>query len=626
MSTGNPVRDDIAAALGADYEILRELGRGGASVVYLARDRVLGREVAVKVVLDAQASDPEAIARFEREARTLASLQHPNIVMLYSARQLPGGTLALVMQHGDWTTLKARIRELGPLPIDEVQQALHDIASALVYLHRHGVIHRDIKPENIFIEASGRALISDFGIAKTANDARTSVTLTGVVIGTPAYMAPEQIDGGELTGRSDLYSLGMVGYEMLTGKRPWEGENLFGVIYKQKTEQLPSLIEARPDTPEHLRLLIERATEKDASARWGDATEFLAQLSGSEVPRDLPREPRATALVPASQAPVIPTRPAAEFPTLEIDQAALASAFADEGRAELKRRRGRRQRFMTAAVALLLLTGGAGALAFSGREAGDELAAGDRLAALATSRPTDPGYPLAEPSDIADPGALLPADSVSIPDDIPPAAPASGTATPASGGGAAAARSAGGQSQASRPAATTPRSQPSTPTPTPARTPIQRNITASAATPGLEIAQEDVIRSAPPALIPALSVARTTGTEPPVAGGQVLQPQAGARAGSAGAPQLRNRERVQQLLAERYPTDLRARGIGGTSVLTVLVAPDGRVQQSSLVTSSGNERLDQAAAAIVGRMLFEHPADAPGQAVWISVPLTFSPR
>src|SRR5690554_5219347 len=109
MSTGNPVRDDIAAALGADYEILRELGRDGASVVYLARDRVLGREVAVKVVLDAQASDPEAIARFEREARTLASLQHPNIVMLYSARQLPGGTLALVMQHGDWTTLKARI-------------------------------------------------------------------------------------------------------------------------------------------------------------------------------------------------------------------------------------------------------------------------------------------------------------------------------------------------------------------------------------------------------------------------------------------------------------------------------------------------------------------------------------
>ena len=303
MSTGNPVRDDITAALGADYEIIRELGRGGASVVYLARDRVLGREVAVKVVHDAQATDPEAIARFEREARTLASLQHPNIVMLYSARQLPGGTLALVMQHSDWTTLKARIRELGPLPIEEVEQTLRDVASALVYLHHNGVIHRDIKPENIFIEnAGGRALISDFGIAKSADDARTSVTLAGVVIGTPAYMAPEQIDGGELTGRSDLYSLGMVGYEMLTGTRPWEGENLFGVIYKQKTERLPSLLEARPHTPENLRLLIERATEKEASARWQDAEEFLRQLTGSEVTHAPRTESRAVALVPARAA------------------------------------------------------------------------------------------------------------------------------------------------------------------------------------------------------------------------------------------------------------------------------------------------------------------------------------
>src|SRR5690606_26698791 len=194
MNTENPVREDVVLALGPDYDIVRELGRGGASVVYLARDRVLGREVAIKVIRDSQAGDAEAVARFEREARTLAALQHPNIVMLYGARPLPGGSLALIMQHGDWTTLKNLVREKGPMPVDAVEQVLRDVATALVYLHRHQVIHRDIKPENIFIEGeTGRALLSDFGIAKSG-DARSSVTLTGVVIGTPAYMSPEQID------------------------------------------------------------------------------------------------------------------------------------------------------------------------------------------------------------------------------------------------------------------------------------------------------------------------------------------------------------------------------------------------------------------------------------------------
>lgn len=639
MSTANPIRDEISSALGTDYEIIRELGRGGASVVYLARDRVLGREVAVKVVRDAQSSDPEAIARFEREARTLAALQHPNIVMLYSARQLPGGTLALVMQHGDWTTLKSHIREQGPLPIEAVEQVLRDLASALVYLHRNQVIHRDIKPENIFIEAdTGRALLSDFGIAKTAGEARTSVTLTGVVIGTPAYMSPEQIDGGELTGRSDLYSLGMVGYEMLTGTRPWEGENLFGVIYKQKTERLPSLAQVRPDAPEKLRHLIERATEKDPAARWSDAPEFLANLTGTPVvPAAVPVE-RAVTVSPAPAAPMpaaLAPIPASEYPTLEIDQAALATALAEEGRATAKRRRSRRQRFMAAAVVVLIFTGGAGALAFSDR--GDPSGTrSERSLAFAAEQPTDPAYMLSLGQSSAEEQGDGAADSLTT------LAGDSAASAELSNGNAGRTAVAGVDTRPSGAAVTTPQRTPVRPpaartgsgggarVETPPATPRQQanrsgvNITSSTTRPELARAEEEEIRQSPPALIPALSVTRATGTAPRISGGQVLQPQAGARAGAAGAPQLRNRERIQQLLAERYPSDLRARGIGGTSVLTVLVAPDGRVEQSSLVTSSGNDRLDDAAAAIAGRMLFERPEGASGQAVWISVPLTFA--
>ena len=211
------------AELDADYTLMGELGRGGMAVVFRARDRDLGREVAVKVVRPRFAADEEAVARLAREARTVAQLEHPNIVGVYSIRHLADRSVALVMQLIPGRTLKQAVTEDGPFDAASAEQVLRDIARALAYAHRAGVVHRDVKPENIFLDAtSGRAMLSDFGVARVM-DAPTELTATGTTIGTPTYMAPEQIDGVNLDGRSDLYSLGMVGWEMLTGERPWIG-------------------------------------------------------------------------------------------------------------------------------------------------------------------------------------------------------------------------------------------------------------------------------------------------------------------------------------------------------------------------------------------------------------------
>jgi len=230
--TDGPEEVEVAD-LEDEYELLGELGRGASAIVYRARDRALGRLVAIKVVrAHSIASADDAMLRLAREARTVAKLQHPNIVTVHAVRRLRTGGLALVMQLVPGRTLKQAITEHGPFAPEQAEQVLRDVASALAYAHAHGVVHRDVKPENIFLDAdSGRAMLSDFGIAHSA-DNESRLTMTGAAIGTPAYMAPEQIDGAPADARSDLYSLGLVTWEMLTGQRPWEGESLFNVISK----------------------------------------------------------------------------------------------------------------------------------------------------------------------------------------------------------------------------------------------------------------------------------------------------------------------------------------------------------------------------------------------------------
>jgi serine/threonine protein kinase len=266
--------------LAAEYEFVRELGRGGTGVVYLARDRELGREVAIKVLRPSALRDEDALARLLREARTAARLQHPNIVMLLGARRLSRGELALFLQYVPGVTLKERIRTEGPLPVPEAEAILREMAAALGFAHRLRIVHRDVKPENIYLDrAVGISRLADFGIARVW-DASSDLTLPGMAIGTPTYMSPEQVEGAALDGRSDLYSLGLVGWAMLTGRRPWDGEGMYSVIFKQRTEKLPSIREFRSDVPGHLRLGIERLLAKDPNDRWATAEAFSTALRG----------------------------------------------------------------------------------------------------------------------------------------------------------------------------------------------------------------------------------------------------------------------------------------------------------------------------------------------------------
>ncbi len=268
--------------LESEYEILGELGRGGMAVVYLARDRQLGRQVAIKVIHAAAGADEETVARQLAEARTVAQLQHPNVVAMYAVKRLSTFGLALVMQYVPGRTLERAMREDGAFSPERTEAVLIDIAAALAYAHARGVIHRDVKPDNVFLnDDTGRALLSDFGIALSAEDGKQQLS-TDMIVGTPAYMSPEQIDGLELDGRSDVFGLGLIGYEMLAGVRSWMDESISDVMYRQKFELLPALAEVRPDTPDRLRVAIERALAKDRDERWPTAATFLDALTNDE--------------------------------------------------------------------------------------------------------------------------------------------------------------------------------------------------------------------------------------------------------------------------------------------------------------------------------------------------------
>lgn len=271
-------------ALGPGFELLRELGRGATAIVYLVRDHELDRDLAVKVIRSSFGADEEAMARLDREAKLVARLQHPNIVKLYGTRHLSDGSMVLLMEHVPGRNLKELLQDTGPLAPRRALRFLGDIASALAYAHRRRIVHRDVKPENIYIDDEvGTARLADFGVARPW-DLDTRLTLPGESLGTPAYMAPEQIDGNDVDGRSDVFSLGLVAYEMLAGAHPWEGESIYSIIFKQKQEEPPSLREVRPDLSDRVVSIVERAIRKDPADRWSSAEEMLEAVKALDDP------------------------------------------------------------------------------------------------------------------------------------------------------------------------------------------------------------------------------------------------------------------------------------------------------------------------------------------------------
>ncbi len=277
-----------ARRLADRFEFLAELGRGGMAVVYLARLRADGRPVAVKLIAGHQVHDPDAVRRFEREARTVAMLRHPNLVRTLGVEALDGRAVAIVNEYVRGRTLRSVLREVGAFRFEAAAAVLRDVAAGLAHAHAARVVHRDVKPENVFLEdGTGRALLADFGVARPL-DAETQLTIAGGSLGTPTYMAPEQVDGGPADPRADVYALGLVGWEMVSGRRPWQGETLYAVLHKQKHERLPDLAALRPDVPAFLLAAIAGATEKDPARRWRDAGEFLERLTPRPLVLDAP--------------------------------------------------------------------------------------------------------------------------------------------------------------------------------------------------------------------------------------------------------------------------------------------------------------------------------------------------
>ncbi|MGH7740639.1 MAG: protein kinase domain-containing protein [Candidatus Eiseniibacteriota bacterium] len=265
------------------YRIGRMLGRGGMGEVYEAEDLDLGRQVALKFIAPELAADPQNLKRFEHEARAAASLNHPNIATLYAFERAAGRTfIAMELVPGE--SLRARLRR-GPLPLSEALVVAHDIAAALSVAHRRGIIHRDIKPENLMFGEDGRIRVMDFGLARAIE--ATRLTMTGSAVGTAAYMSPESVRGQASTA-SDVFALGIVLYEMLTGDLPFAGDSALALMFTIVNEPPRALRERRPGAPEALDALVHRLLAKDTSAR-PDAPSTareLAAIAASPMPAD----------------------------------------------------------------------------------------------------------------------------------------------------------------------------------------------------------------------------------------------------------------------------------------------------------------------------------------------------
>ena len=273
------LRERVVDAIGDHYELLDEIGRGGMSVVYRARDRRLNRDVAIKVLPPELAYDTAIRTRFTREAQTSAQLGHAHIVPIYDVGD-SSGIAYIVMALVSGGNLGTMLARAPRPPVDEVRRLVGEVADALAYAHLRGVIHRDVKPDNILLDAeSGRALVTDFGIAR-AMEAGTRLTVTGIAVGTPTYMSPEQAVGErELDGRSDIYSLGVVAYQMLTGRVPFSAGNSMALLMKHVTELPRSIAELRPEVPRALREAIERALQKSPEDRWPSAAALRDALN-----------------------------------------------------------------------------------------------------------------------------------------------------------------------------------------------------------------------------------------------------------------------------------------------------------------------------------------------------------
>lgn len=294
--------------LGA-YQIINQVGQGGMAAVYKAYQPSMDRNVAIKVLPRQLAESPEFAARFQQEARIIARLEHPHILPVFDFGE-SGGVTFFVMRYLETGTLKTRM-EAGPLSLIEIDRIFTQLAEALGYAHAHGIVHRDLKPANALVDENGNVFLTDFGIAKLLESASPRLTQTDAILGTPAYISPEQAKAESVDNRSDIYSLGIILYEMVTGRVPFVADTPLAVILKHISDPLPPPSIVKPDIPDPIERVILKALAKEPGDRYATAAEFLSAWKRALEEKETVRRAPEPKPAPASHAGTIPPAPKA---------------------------------------------------------------------------------------------------------------------------------------------------------------------------------------------------------------------------------------------------------------------------------------------------------------------------
>jgi tRNA A-37 threonylcarbamoyl transferase component Bud32 len=284
----------VGELLAGRYELEELVGTGGMSSVYRAHDRLLERDVALKILHQSHLADAETIERFRREARAVAQLSHPCIVTVID-RGEDDDRQFIVFEYIAGENLKQVIEKRGPLPVREALELVIQVGRALAFAHSSGLVHRDVKPQNVLLNGDGQVKVTDFGIARSLGV--DGVTQTGTVLGTSNYIAPEQASGKQVDAHTDVYSLGVVLFELLTGRVPFEGENFVSVAMRHVTEPPPNVLDLRPDAPVRAADAVERALAKDPEDRFATMDEFVDELEVCVAELDFGPDRDATAIV-----------------------------------------------------------------------------------------------------------------------------------------------------------------------------------------------------------------------------------------------------------------------------------------------------------------------------------------
>jgi hypothetical protein len=300
--------EDLTGKQLGPYQIVSPLGEGGMAAVYKAYQPAMERYVALKILPRHFANDPQYITRFRQEAKTLAKLQHPHILPVHDFGEADGYTY-IVMPFIEGGTL-ADFLKGHPLPLEQIRNVISQVGMALDYAHAHGLIHRDVKPSNILMDESGNCLLTDFGLAKIVEGA-ANITTSGTIMGTPAYMSPEQGMGQKLDRRTDIYSLGIILYEMATGRTPYRAETPMAVVVKHINDPLPSPRSLNPELPETIELVILKALSKNRENRYQTAGELVRAIQAAipEMPAFPVSGEAATLKTAISQKPALEHQP-----------------------------------------------------------------------------------------------------------------------------------------------------------------------------------------------------------------------------------------------------------------------------------------------------------------------------